>query len=366
MRKVGTAVVGCGNVAKIHAKALMELEESRLVAVCDVVEERARAFKETYGAEKWYTDFRRMVLDPEVEAVTICTPHPVHAAPAIAAAESGKHVLTEKPLAANLRQADSMIEVCRKAGVKLGVVLQRRLYDACQKIRKALDEGKIGTPIIGEARGRYTREREYYEGDAWRGKWGLEGGGVYLNQMVHEIDLLQWFMSSPVHSLYAFTANLTHPYIEVEDNAVTVLRFQSGALAFMSGSVSSNPPLDSRVEVTGSNGATLGVRGLDPLWIETWTVKGEEEQAEEWRREQQALKTHPDFAYYDRYAPYICHKLLIKDFLQAVIEDRAPVVPGEEGRKVLEIIIASYIASASGKTVFFPVKEDHPYHTAGP
>ncbi len=366
LKRIGTSIVGCGHVARIHAQALTDLEESRLVAVCDIVEERARAFARTYGAEKWFTDYRKMVSDPEVETVNICTHHPLHAGPTIAAAEAGKHILVEKPMAANLRQADAMLTAAKKGKIKLGVMLQRRLYDACQKVRKAIDDGKIGTPILGEAHCRCYREKEYYDMDPWRGKWSTEGGGLYMNQMVHEIDLLQWFMSSPVDSLYAFTANLTHPYVEIEDNAVTALRFKSGGLGVITGSVSANPPQDSRITVTGSKGPMIAIRGLDPFWIETWTIPGEEKRAEEWRREELEVRSRPDFQYLDTYAPYLCHKLLIQGFLRAVIEDQEPPITGEEGRKALEIIVASYMSSATGKTVKFPVREDHPYHTQGP
>jgi len=364
MRKLGTAVVGCGGIARTHVKALTQLEESQLIAVCDIIEERARVFAQTYGAKRWYTDLLRLIADPEVEAVNVCTPHPAHAAAVIAAAEAGKHAITEKPIAANLRQADAMISAARRAGVKLGVVFQRRFYDASRRVKAAIDEGKIGAPILGEVSCRMYRDRAYYERDPWRGRWASEGGGVYLNQIVHEIDLLQWFMSSPVDSVHAFTGNLTHPYVEIEDNAVTILRFQSGGLGLISGSVSANPPMDDRITVTGSKGSVLGIRGLDPYWIELWSIPGEEKQAEEWRREQ--LKPPGE------QGPSIlggggeCHRAQIRDFLQAILEDREPAVTGEEGRKALEIIIASYISQAQGKTVRFPVQEDHPYHTAGP
>ncbi|MEM3047356.1 MAG: Gfo/Idh/MocA family oxidoreductase [Candidatus Bathyarchaeia archaeon] len=359
MRKVGTSIVGCGGIARVHAKALSQLEESQLIAVCDVIEERARAFAQTYGAKRWYTDYRMLIADPEVEAVNVCTPHPLHAAPVVAAAEAGKHAITEKPMAANLKQADAMISAARRAGVKLGVIFQRRWYDAARRMKQAIEEGKIGTPILGEVSCRFSREKAYYDRDPWRGKWSTEGGGVYMNQIVHEIDLLQWFMSSPVDSLTAFTANLTHPYIEVEDNAVTALRFKSGGLAVISATVSAYPPDEDRITVTGSNGPILGIRGLDPFWTEPWTIRGEEKQAEEWRKAQLAVRDRPDFWGEQ-------HKAQVQDWLQAILEDREPAVTGEEGRKALEIIVASYISSAQGKTVKFPVREDHPYHTAGP
>ncbi len=359
MRKIGTSIVGCGGIARTHAKALTQLDESELIAVCDVIEERARAFAQTYGAKRWYTDSRRLAADPEVEAVNVCTPHPMHAAPVIAAAEAGKHAITEKPMAANLKQADAMISAARRAGVKLSVIFQRRFYDATRRMKQAIDDGKIGMPILGEVSCRLHRDKAYYDADPWRGKWATEGGGVYMNQMPHEIDLLQWFMSAPVDSVHAFTANLTHSYVEVEDNAVTILRFKSGGLGVISGSVSADPSQDDRITVTGSNGAFLGVRGSDPFWIEFWTIPGEEKQAEEWRNVQLAARDQPDFW-------GECHKAQIREFLRAVMEDREPAVTGEEGRKSLEVIVASYISSAHGKTVEFPVQEDHPYHAAGP
>jgi len=347
MKKVGTSIVGCGNIAAAHAKALTEIEESSLVAVCDLIEGRARTFAQTYAAKKWFTDFEKMIADPEVEAVNICVPHPLHAKLCITAAEKGKHVITEKPMSSSLKGADAMIVAARRSGTKLGVIYQRRFYDASQKVKRAIDAGKIGTPILGEVSCRFHRDRAYYERDTWRGKWSTEGGGVYLNQIIHEIDLFQWFMSNPIDYVYAATANLTHPYVEIEDNAATLVRLQNRGLGVISGSVSANPPLHSRISVLGSNGASVSIKGLDPFSIETWTIKGEETLAEEWRKEQQAISSRTS-----------CHKIQIREFLQAIIEDREPAVTGEEGLKSLEIVIGSYISSYRGGAVKFPVRRD--------
>jgi UDP-N-acetyl-2-amino-2-deoxyglucuronate dehydrogenase len=193
MTRVRTGLVGCGKVGQIHAAALRRLPESDFVAVCDSDSARAAAFAERHGARP-FTDVGAMLRDAGVEAVVIGTPHPLHAAPAIAAAEAGAHVLVEKPLAASLADCDAMLAAARRAGVRLGVISQRRFYEPVRRMKAAIDAGKIGTPVLGVFEMFSWRDRAYYQSDPWRGKWATEGGGVLVNQSPHQLDLLQWFM----------------------------------------------------------------------------------------------------------------------------------------------------------------------------
>src|SRR5690348_8257 len=215
MTRVRTGLVGCGKVGQIHAAALRGLPESDFVAVCDNDPTRAAAFAQRYGARP-FADVGTMLRDAGVQAVVIGTPHPLHAAPAVAAAEAGVHVLVEKPLAASLADCDAMLAAARRAGVRLGVISQRRFYEPVRRMKAAIDASKIGTPVLGVFAMFSWRDRAYYESDPWRGKWATEGGGVLVNQSPHQLDLLQWFLGE-IDEVSGCWANLNHPYVEVED-----------------------------------------------------------------------------------------------------------------------------------------------------
>jgi predicted dehydrogenase len=359
MATVRTAVIGCGKVGQIHAAALASLPESRFVAVCDNSAERAAVFAARFAVAA-FTDVSALLREAKPEAVLICTPHPLHAAPAIEAAEAGVHVLIEKPLAATLADCDAMLAAARRGGVRLGVVSQRRFYEPVRRLKDALDAGKIGRPILGVFEMFSWRDRAYYESDPWRGRWDSEGGGVLVNQAPHAFDLLQWFMGD-IDEISGTWANLNHPYIEVEDTALAMVRFKNGALGSVVASLSQKPGLWARIHVHGSSGASVGVetdRGstfvagvseiAEPPLNDLWTVPGEEHQLAEF----QAL----DRARFGQInATTYYHALQIQEFLQAVLEDRPPLVTGEDGRTVVAMFTAIYRSHRERRPISFPV-----------
>ena len=225
MTRIRTAIVGCGKVGHIHASALASLPESKFVAVCDRNEDRARAFAGTYGAQAC-SGLGKMLDQCAVEALMVCTPHPLHAEAVLCAAQHGVHTLVEKPMAASLSDCDQMIEAAERASIKLGVISQRRFYEPVVRMKKAIDAGKIGKPVLGSVIMLSWRDQAYYESDPWRGKWDTEGGGVLVNQSPHLLDILQWLMG-PIEEISGYWANLNHPFIEVEDTSVAMLRFSS-------------------------------------------------------------------------------------------------------------------------------------------
>lgn len=357
--KIRTALIGAGKVGHLHAKALCALAEAEFVAVCSRNAERTAAFARQYNV-KPYTDIATMIREARVQAVIIGTPHPAHAAPAIAAAHAGAHVLVEKPLASTLKDCDAMIAAAQYARVKLGVISQRRWYLPVQRVRAAIDAGKIGKPILGMVMLLGWRDQAYYQADPWRGKWSEEGGGVLVNQSPHQLDLLQWFMG-PIAEVFAYWDNLNHPYIEVEDTAVAVIRFTSGALGSIVVSNSQKPGLYGKVHVHGANGASVGVQTdggamfiagmvpvLEPPINDLWTVPGEESLLAEWQAEDRAIFQQVDtMTYY--------HQLQIQDFLRAILEDREPAITGLEGRKTVELFTAIYRSQRDRRPVQFPL-----------
>ena len=190
MQKVKTAIIGTGKVGHLHANALVNLDNSEFVAVCNLNIESAQIFAEQYNV-KAYGNVTEMIQRSGVEAVTIGTPHPVHAVPAIEAMNAGANVIVEKPLASSLEDCDAMIDAARKTKVKLGMISQRRLYEPVQRIKKAIDDGKLDKPVLGTINMFGWRDKSYYDSDPWRGTWKGEGGGVLVNQASHQLDILQ-------------------------------------------------------------------------------------------------------------------------------------------------------------------------------
>lgn len=347
-RKVRTGLVGCGKIATIHAMALNTLEQSEFVACCDTDERRAREFAERYRVQHVFADVKSLLRSGVVEAALVCTPHPAHAPVVLAAAEAGVHVLCEKPISVSLDEADRMVEAAERAGIKFGVIFQRRFWPAAQRIRKAIDGGRLGKPTLGECAVRLWRSSDYFASDPWRGKWATEGGGVLMNQAVHAVDLFQWFMG-PAVEVFGRYATLRHgAYIDVEDTAVATVVFASGALGIIQAASTFNPGFGFRVAIHGDRGATVSVwenpegdQGINDVW----TVPGEEAFRPVWEWEEKGKPGFPLF-----------HVLQIQDFLQAILDDRPPAVTGTEGRKSLEIILAIYESSRTGMPVQLPMR----------
>jgi len=362
MERLRTAIVGCGKVTDLHAAALAQLDSSDFRAVCSRTQEKADRYAAQYNVHG-YSDIEAMIGVERIDALIVCTPHPYHLGPTVQAAQAGVHVLVEKPLASSRADGDEMIAAAKKAQVKLGTICQRRFYSPCQRIRCAIDEGKIGKPILGTVYMLGWRDKEYYDSDPWRGRWDTEGGGVLVNQAPHQLDLLQWYMG-PIDELYGMWDNLNHPYIEVEDTAVAVLRFKSGGLGNILVSNSQNPALFGKVMIHGDNGATIGVQtdggamfiaGMsnitEPPLNDYWTVPGEAELLSAWRQEdtEQFNAVNP-VEYY--------HQMQIENFLSSVIAGKEPLVTGEDGRRTVEIFTAIYRAHRDQKPVKFPLQPE--------
>jgi UDP-N-acetyl-2-amino-2-deoxyglucuronate dehydrogenase len=347
--KVRVGIVGAGLIGGIHAAAVRSLPEAELVAACDAVPGKAASFVAEHAPDASAFDDLQAMLDRRlVEAVCVCTPHPQHAAVVAACAERGVHAIVEKPFTATLADADRAIAAARRHGTKLSVIFQRRWYPGSRRIREAIDQGRLGRPILGECIIEFWRGEDYYGLAPWRGRWDTEGGGVIINQAPHMIDLLQWYMG-PVAEVFCYWDNLIHPYVEVEDLAVAVVRFVGGGLGLIKASNCTNPWLRYGVSITGSTGATVSVsydNGYEMGHNFVWTIPGEEGSVERWLAEERAsgMKEFADF-----------HALQIREFLAAVREDRQPSVTGEEGRKTVEIIEAMYRSGQTGRPVRFPV-----------
>ena len=362
MRKIKTGVIGCGKVGDYHAQCYSQLENSDFTAVCNHNIGRAKTFGEKYGVPA-FDSVTQMVRETGVEAVSICTPHPAHMAMAVEAAELGLHVAIEKPLASTLADCDAIIQAVEKSGVTGSMVCQRRFYKPVQRVHPAIVDGKLGKPILGSLNMLGWRDMNYYHSDPWRGTWKGEGGGVLVNQSVHQMDLLLWYMGQ-IDSLYGMWDTLNHPELEVDDTAVAVIRFRSGALGTLSVSNSQNPALFGNVRVHGSNGASVGVQtdggamfiagmtGIaEPPVNDLWTVAGEESLLSQFQKEDRAFFESVDSTTY-------YHKQQLKDFLDAILAHRSPLVTLEDGRRTVELFTAIYRSQRDRAPIQFPLVPD--------
>jgi len=353
------AILGCGKVAHLHAKAVQELPNARLAGVWSRTKQTATDFADQYQVPA-YTDVAELIKKEKIDLAIVCTPHPFHLEPAQQAALQGAHILVEKPLASTLEDADKIISTCRKAGVKLGVVSQRRWYEPVLRVKKAIEDGKIGRPVLGTVNMLGWRDKSYYDADKWRGNWKTEGGGVLVNQAPHQLDILLWFMGE-VDEVYGIWRNLNHPYIEVEDTALAIIKFRNGGVGNIIVSNSQKPGIYGKVHVHGENGASAGVQTdggamfiagmkgiLEPPVNDLWTIPGEENLIKKWKTE--------DARHFDNIDPMIHYmERQIEDFLSALDENRDPLVTGEDGRRTVELFTAIYRSTRDNLPVKFPL-----------
>jgi UDP-N-acetyl-2-amino-2-deoxyglucuronate dehydrogenase len=336
-KKVRFGILGAGMVADFHRQAIEANAEvgAELALVGHYDPMRYGEIRKRFGVE--CVSQERLLADPSVDVVCICTPSGQHAEQAIAAAQHGKHVLVEKPMALCLEDADKMIAACAQRGVVLGVVLQRRTDPLFQRIHAAIQAGDLGEITVGLLSMPYYRPQAYYDQAAWRGTWALDGGGVLMNQGIHLVDLLVWYMGDPVEAR-AYAATLQRR-IEVEDTLAASLRFANGALATITATTTAAPGFPHRLEIYGTRGG-IQVEGEA---AGRWTVAGEP-----------AVVGVPPLtgAAVDagmgadprRIAP-TGHIAIVRDMVEAVREGRPPLVDGQEGRRSLAAILSIYRAA---------------------
>lgn len=341
----GFGIIGCGMIANFHAKAIEDIDGAELVACFDPTPGRADALAAEHGGTP-YSELSKMLADPAVEIVTICSPSGAHMEPCIEAAKAGKHVIVEKPLDVTVERCDAMIEACDTAGVKLAAIFPSRFHKSSKLMKQAVDEGRFGKLALGDAYVKWFRTQEYYDSGAWRGTWKLDGGGALMNQAIHSVDLLLWLMG-PAVEVMAHTATLAHERIEVEDVCTATIKFESGALGVIEATTAGFPGSLKKIELTGSTGTAI----LEEEDIIKWEF-AEQSAEDEKLREEMMGKTETGGGAADPTAiGHHAHAELFRDFLAAIEEDRAPAIDGPEGRRSVELILAIYASAKTGKAV---------------
>lgn len=343
MDKVRFGIVGCGVIAPFHAKGIANTLEAELVACCDIIPEKAQKLAADFSVPKFYTDYHEMLASDGIDAVCVCTPSGLHGQVTIDAAKAGKHVLCEKPVEITLAKIDEMVKACRDAGVKLGVIFQRRTSPMWHKIKETIGSGALGKMVLGDAYLKYYRSQDYYNSGDWRGTWELDGGGALMNQGVHMIDILRWVMG-PIDTIYANADHLARD-IEVEDTACAAIKFANGAFGILQGTTSVYPGMEHRLEFHGELGS-ICVAGEH---ITKWHVPGDDGDKGEGNVEIGSAASNPTAISSDG------HQIQIRDLCLSIMEDRDPMVTGEEARKAVEVILAVYESSRSGMPVKLPL-----------
>ncbi len=348
---LGFAVIGCGVVGHKHAEEIASLAGSQLVGVADILPDRAREVGERYGA-RWFADYRELLQLPAVDIVTVCVPSGLHALVAVDAARAGKHLIVEKPIDVTLAQANWLISEAHQAGVVLSVVSQHRFDPSTVRVKQEIEAGRLGKLFLGQVSVFWYRSQGYYDSGEWRGTWSLDGGGALINQSIHTVDLLQYFMGS-VSEVYAHTGTYAHS-LEVEDAAISTVKFRQGGLATVAVTTAAYPGLSARIEVFGDQGSAIidGDR-LTHLYRMDHTVQGI-----------QRMVDAPNLAVPDLdnnaserplWIQSSAHRKQFMDVMEAVRLGRKPLVTGEEGRNVLEIILAIYQSGRTGHPVQLPL-----------
>lgn len=227
MKEIRVGIIGCGNIFPMHAYPASKVDKVNLVAVCDNKPERAKEKAEEFKC-KAYTDYKEMIDKENLDIVHICTPHYLHAPMTIYAANAGVNVLTEKPMSIELKDAKEMIEAAEKNKVTLGVIFQNRYNSGSILIKETLEKGELGKILSGKLSVTWMRTDEYYSKSDWKGTWDMEGGGVIIDQSIHTLDLMRWFIGSDIEYVDANIGNRAHEIIQVEDSAEGVIKFENG------------------------------------------------------------------------------------------------------------------------------------------
>ena len=340
------ALIGCGRISTNHIKAALN-NHLELAAVCDVIPEHMDELLKKHNLNgkssiKKYTAYKEMIAENDIDLISIATESGKHAEIALYCMEQGIHVIIEKPMAMSLADANSIIELAEKKGVRVSACHQNRFNIAVQQMRKALEEGTCGKISHGSIHVRWNRNQDYYTQAPWRGTWEQDGGAL-MNQCIHGIDLLRWMMGDEVESVYGVTRQQFHHYLEAEDLGMAVVTFKNGAVATIEGTTNVYPQnLEETLYLFGEKG-TVKLGGKSTNNIDIWDFMKETEEDEK----NKGLEEATSNVYGNG------HTSLFADMVQAILENREPYVDARAGKRALEMILAIYKSQKTAKPYIF-------------
>lgn len=340
----GFGIVGCGVISPVHLEAISRVSRARLVATCDIVEERAIAAAEKWGAQAHYTDFNDLLERDDIDVVHVTTPSSHHHVVSIAASRAGKHSFVTKPIDVTLENIDAMIAAAEEAGVKLVAVHQFRAYASYRALRQAIEEGRLGKLYYGNAFVPWWRKQEYYTGH-WQGTWQWDGGGALMNQSVHWVDLLIWMMGD-VAQVAGYAATMAHD-METEDIGSAALLFKSGAHGLLQGTTLTYKGMSTRLEVHGSRGNVV----IEGDRITHWDVEGEPSLAEGGGAKTTSA-ADPSAGLADGVGAHATQIEALLDWIEGKGE---PFVTGRDARRAVELNLAVYESQRTGQKITLPL-----------
>lgn len=342
------ALVGCGRIAKRHSELLgfEQIKGARLIAVCDLVEEKSKKIGEQFSIAH-YTDMHQMMRNEKIDVVVVLTESGNHAKNVIELSQYRKHVIVEKPMALKLDDADAMIKACDNAGAKLFVIKQNRFNVPVLKLREALEQGRFGKLVLGTVRVRWSRSQAYYDQASWRGTWAMDGG-VLANQASHHIDMLVLMMGD-VESVFARSMTALAK-IEAEDTAVVILKFRNGALGVIEATTATRPKdLEGSISILGEGG-TVEIGGFALNNIKVWNFV------------ETKLSDKNVIEKYSVNPPNVYgfgHQAYYESVVDCISNNGPHLVDGLVGKKSLKLINAIYKSIETGKEVFLCFKNEN-------
>lgn len=341
MKKLNVAIIGCGRISIVYDTAFNILSDMvNVVYAVDKDIEKAKEFANRFGC-KYATDIEE-ILNENIDVLHICLPHYLHAPIAIKAMQAGMNVLTEKPVAMTLQEAEHMKKVEEETGKKLGVIFQTRYTTGVQRLKQMIEEGKFGKIIAARSMLTWSRPEEYYKGSDWKGTWHGEGGGALIDQAIHSMDRVRYLVGSDVDWIEGNVTNYTHPYVKVEDTATAVIGFKNGCryTVYATNTYSIDSPID--IEIVGEKGRCglkqdLGFYEMDGEYIEI-------------RDEDDEVPVGPNYW-------GSSHHIQIREFYNEVMNDKNITINVDEGIKTLEMVKGIYLSSARKEKIVLPFED---------
>ncbi|HBN85686.1 MAG TPA: oxidoreductase [Clostridiales bacterium] len=341
MNTIRFGIAGCGMIADWHAQSILHVEGAELVGASSRNPKSRDAFCLKYGI-KPFESYEAMLKDPSVDAICICTPSGLHASMAVQAAQAGKHIVVEKPMAITTAECDQMIEACEKYNVLLSVIFQSRYSKPFRQLKNAVDKGWLGRMTYGDVYMKFIRDPAYYTGSTWKGTWNMDGGGALMNQGIHGVDLLLYLMGD-VKSVYGHAKTLVHD-IETDDTTSAVVEYKSGALGIIQASTSVYPGVPRKIEISGNRGTVV----VEEDVITSWDIKDMKVP------EDVIVTKNDDFSAADPSAFTIeGHVNQFTDIVNSFRQGKRPFVDQYEGKRSVELVCAVYDSSKKGIRIDF-------------
>ncbi len=348
-KRFGFGIVGAGMISHFHARAIAAIKNAVLVGVYNINKDKSDQFAGKHHCIA-YTTLEEMLSNPEIDIVCICTPSGIHLDPALKSIKAGKHCLIEKPLEVTLERCDRIIEAAKKKGVRVGVIFPSRFYENSKQLKSAIDQKRFGDLVLGDAYVKWSRSAAYYQSGKWRGTWKYDGGGALMNQGIHSVDLLQWYMG-PVESVRSVAANIQHKNIEVEDTIVSTLKFANGALGTIESTTAVFPGTLKRIEIMGTEGTAI----LEESNLIKWEFA--KKNSEDKIINDELAKANISHGGVSDPADinFAGHQKQIEDMMHSIETGDDPLIDGLEGRKSVEIVLAIYESARSGHEIRLPL-----------